>query len=96
MMLRTSRDKRVSATTGFLLTKLTWRTDEKLDERRRKILEWLSSDDFEETHEMHFKKRFRSTGQWLLNDSRFISWRDEGQSRLLWCSGARKLLVLTR
>ena len=58
---------------------------------RRKILEWLSPGDYEETHERHFRKRFQSTGQWLLDDPRFISWRDEAQSRLLWCYGARKL-----
>ena len=59
---------------------------------RRKILEWLSPDDFQETHEMHFRKRFPGTGQWLLDDPHFISWRDEAQSKLLWCYGARKFV----
>ena len=59
-------------------------------EMRRKVLRWLSPDDFEETHERHFKKRFGNTGQWLLDDSRFINWRDEAQSGMLWCYGARK------
>ena len=59
-------------------------------EMHRKILEWLSPDDFEETHERHFKKRFKNTGQWLLDDSRFRNWRDETKSSLLWCYGARK------
>ena len=61
-------------------------------EMHRKILTWLSSDDFEETHERNFKKRFENTGQWLLDDPRFRNWRDETQSSLLWCYGARKLL----
>lgn len=65
--------------------------DESLRELRRKILEWLSPDHFEMTHERHFRKRFPGTGEWLLNDPGFIIWRDEGQSRLLWCYGARKL-----
>ena len=60
-------------------------------EMRRKILEWLSPDDFDETHERHFQKRFNNTGQWLLKDSRFKNWRDEAKSGLLWCYGARKL-----
>ena len=60
-------------------------------EIRRQILQWLSPGDFEETHESHFKKRFENTGQWLLEDSRFRNWRDEAQSGLLWCYGARKL-----
>ena len=57
---------------------------------RRNILKWLSPGDFEETHQRHFKKRFGNTGQWLLDDPRFRNWRDETQSSLLWCYGARK------
>ena len=52
---------------------------------------WLAPDDFEQTHESHLKKRFGQTGQWLLDDPRFIGWRDDAQSSLLWCHGARKL-----
>ena len=59
-------------------------------EIRRKILRWLSSNDFEETHEGHFKERLGNTSQWLLEDPRFRNWRDEQQSSLLWCHGARK------
>lgn len=51
---------------------------------------WLSPDDFEQTHERNLQKRFEKTGQWLLDDHRFIGWRDEAQSSLLWCHGARK------
>ena len=68
-----------------------WRVGEKHgDEERRKILRWLSPDDFERTHERHLKKRFEKTGQWLLDDPRFISWENGLQSSLLWCHGARK------
>ena len=56
----------------------------------RQLLEWLSSDDYEETHEGYYRKRCKNTGQWLLDDPRFISWRDEAQSGLLWCHGTRK------
>ena len=66
------------------------RNKEAASEMRRKILKWLSVDDFEETHNRHFKKRFENTGQWLLDDPRFGRWRDEAQSSLLWCYGARK------
>ena len=71
------------------------RKKEKANEMRRKILTWLSQDDFEETHQRHFGKRFKNTGQWLLDDHRFKSWRDEAQSSLLWCHGARKLHLYT-
>lgn len=66
------------------------RNKEKAYEMRRNILRWLSPDDFEETHDRHFKKRFGNTGQWLLDDPRFVDWRDKTQSSILWCHGARK------
>ena len=72
------------------------RKKEKAKKMHRRILEWLSPDDFEHTHERHFKKRFGNTGQWLLDDARFTNWRDETQSSLLWCHGARKLSLNTR
>lgn len=56
----------------------------------RVVLKWLSSDNSEGTHERYFNKRFENTGQWLLDDPCFINWRDEAQSSLLWCYGARK------
>ena len=62
---------------------------------RRKVLRWLSLDDFEGAHERYFGKRFENTGQWLLDDPRFINWRDGAQSSLLWCYGARKLQLYT-
>ena len=66
------------------------REKKEADETRRKILQWLSLEDYEETYERHFKKRFGDTGQWLLDDPRFTNWRDGAQSSLLWCHGARK------
>ena len=66
------------------------RNEQLISETRQKVLNWLSSEDFEETHERHFQRRFEGTGQWLLDDSHFINWRDEVQSSLLWCYGARK------
>ena len=62
---------------------------------RRNILRWLSLDDFEDTHERHFEKRFKDTGRWLLEDPRFINWRDGTQSSQLLCYGARKLQSYT-
>ena len=69
------------------------RNKEEAYEMRRRILEWLSPEDFEETHDRHFKKRFENTGQWLLDDPRFRYWRDETQSGLLWCYGTRKSAI---
>ena len=59
--------------------------------KRREILRWLSEDDFEETHDRHYKKRCQGTGKWLLVDSRLLSWQGSTQSGLLWCHGARTL-----
>ena len=69
------------------------RTKEQAYEMRKKILTWLSPDDFEGTHQGHFKKRFENTGQWLLNDLRFRDWKDGTKSSLLWCHGARKSYI---
>lgn len=60
------------------------------NEMHRQILKWLSPDDYEEIHEGHYGRRCENTGQWLLDDHRFISWRDKTQSGLLWCHGIRK------
>ena len=65
------------------------------DKSHREIMKWLSPDDFEETHERHFKKRFGNTGKWLLEDLRFVNWRDGIQSSLLWCHGARESHAVT-
>ena len=69
------------------------RKKEQAYEMRKKILTWLSPDDFEGTHQGHFKKRFENTGQWLLNDPRFKDWKDETKSKLLWCHGARRSYI---
>ena len=66
------------------------RNKEETYEIRRKILRWLSSNDFEETQERHFQGGLGNTSQWLLEDPRFRDWRDGQQSSLLWCHGARK------
>ena len=71
------------------------RKNEEAYEIRRKILKWLSLDDFEETHDMHFRKRVGDTGQWLLDDPCFKNWRDGTQSNILLCYGARKSQLYT-
>lgn len=60
-------------------------------ELRRKVLEWLTPVDYEETHQRHFKKHFANTGQWLIENDQFVSWKDTPGSRLLWCYGIREL-----
>ncbi|KAF8424851.1 ankyrin repeat-containing domain protein [Tirmania nivea] len=57
------------------------------DERRRAVLNWLSQSDFEDTHQRHYKKRFGSTGKWLLDDLQFTNWVNQSNSGLLWCHG---------
>ena len=60
------------------------------DRKHRDILQWLSKDDFEATHERHWKKRFGNTGKWLLEHRDFVCWKEESNSGLLWCYGSRK------
>jgi hypothetical protein len=59
-------------------------------EKRHKVLAWLSTIDYEETHQKHFKKRFKGTGQWLLEHHHFTTWKDASGPGLLWCHGMRK------
>lgn len=59
-------------------------------EMRRKVLEWLTPVDYEDTHQRHFKKHFGITGQWLIDHAQFTSWKDTPGSHLLWCYGIRE------
>ena len=64
------------------------------DRKHRDILQWLSKDNFEATHERHWKKRSGNTGEWLLEHPDVVRWKEESNSGLLWCYGSRKCLLL--
>ena len=56
------------------------------NEEFRDIIRWLSPLSFDARHRDIFSKHQKGTGQWLLNDARFMDWQ-VGRSRLLWCYG---------
>lgn len=60
------------------------------DEKRSKVLRWLSVVDFEEVHQKYFLKHFQGTGQWFLEDENFREWNSAPGAGLLWCHGTRK------
>ena len=63
-------------------------------EKNQKILTWISNLSFEKKQKDLFSKRHPGTGQWLLDDDKFQTWRDDNQNApsVLWCPGIRKLL----
>lgn len=56
------------------------------NQETREILSWLSPINFGIKQRDIFSKHQSGTGQWLLNDQRFMSWHDKHRSTL-WCPG---------
>lgn len=56
---------------------------------REQVLEWLSTFKHEEKHHDIRMPRMKGTGEWLLNEGAFRTWRDNSKSRdsILWCHG---------
>lgn len=56
---------------------------------REQVLEWLSNFKHEQKHHDIRMPRMKGTGEWLLNEVAFRTWRDNSKSRdnVLWCHG---------
>lgn len=68
--------------------------------KRKKILQWLSSEPYIKHHEQTKKDVLSGTGQWLLSDPEFIRWKEDSASSILWLhgilgSGKSKLVYAT-
>ena len=60
------------------------------EERRDKILQWLSPLSMHEKQQDTLSRRQKGTGGWLLEDPAFLNWIEEGDSHpVLWCPGNR-------
>jgi len=57
---------------------------------RSALLTWLSSIDFEKTHQDIFAKKHEKTCDWLIEEPKYEQWLTSPTSSLLWCHGKRK------
>lgn len=57
------------------------------DEKRTKVLEWLSSVKCGDIHEGLKKLRFEGTGEWLLVKPQYEDWIQSDSSSIIWLRG---------
>ncbi len=64
-------------------------SDDRAKEERNRALDWLSTVKHEQKHHDIRMPRMDGTGEWLLKEASFRSWRDNSDSRdnVLWCHG---------
>jgi hypothetical protein len=55
--------------------------------KRTEILRWLSPEPYLQHHEQTKIDVLPGTGQWLLSDIAFETWKNESVSSLLWLHG---------
>ncbi|KAJ7575154.1 ankyrin repeat-containing domain protein [Mycena floridula] len=60
--------------------------DAERDKKRIAFLDWISTLDFHTTQRETFAKRAEGTGNWFIQDPRFLRWLS-GALKVLWCSG---------
>ncbi len=61
--------------------------------RRSVVLEWISNVDFRSNYQDTLRMREASTGQWLIDQELFKSWRD-GPLQTLWLHGMRTYFII--
>ena len=57
------------------------------DNRKAEILVWTSTVPYEDNHETAYKGHVSGTGNWIFQDSSYISWDRGSSSRILWIHG---------
>ena len=60
-----------------------------IEEMRRNFMNWICTTDFEKEHALTFEKRYKDSGDWLLEEPIFEQWFDVTNSCVLWCYGKR-------
>ncbi|CAF9932835.1 hypothetical protein IMSHALPRED_009001 [Imshaugia aleurites] len=82
-------DRRTRSIEQSLTNQAQMLRDDRAVEEREKALNWLSTVKHEQKHHDVRMPRMDGTGEWLLNEVAFRSWRDNSRSRdnVLWCHG---------
>ena len=62
-----------------------------IDDRREKIIRWLSTTDPSTNHHAACKKLLPTTGDWFVHGDDFREWK-QAQNSLLWLYGIRESL----
>jgi hypothetical protein len=60
-------------------------------QRRREILNWISTIAYEDNHKATSSDLLEDTGGWLRNKPEFQEWQASSASGILWLRGKRKL-----
>jgi hypothetical protein len=60
------------------------------DNKKAKILMWTSKVPYKDNHEAAYKGHVSGTGNWIFQDSSYISWDRGSSSRILWIHGNGK------
>jgi hypothetical protein len=67
--------------------------DTSLEKERSAFLAWVSSIDFEKTHQDIFAKKHEQTCDWLTREPKYQQWVNGSASALLWCHGKRRQVI---
>lgn len=66
-----------------------------VDTKRRELLKWLSSVDYNAHHEKTRSLRFENTGSWMFGKTDFVNWIETDMSSIMWIYGKGVYLVRT-
>ncbi|RPB06513.1 hypothetical protein P167DRAFT_116312 [Morchella conica CCBAS932] len=65
------------------------------NDRRLKILTWLSEVEYESHHLLSVQRRLHGTGYWLQENGHFIRWRESETNPILWLRADGKMQIST-
>jgi hypothetical protein len=69
-------------------------TERLIEEERRKIMRWLSTEQHNAHHRTIAKTRLPGSGEWVFNKFEYQRWWKSTQFSLLWLHGNRKYVLL--
>lgn len=66
--------------------------DDLSQEKRRRILTWISGIEYARLHYTARENRLEGTGQWVLAHEKYLEWKRSTASMILWLRGVRTYL----